>query len=65
MHVNHLGLGTEKDWDLLKVVAENDWILVTNNAIEFRGRYRDIVGRKPNSGQGKITPADCRLCGVR
>ena len=42
MHVNHLGLRTETDWDLLKVVAERDWVLVTNNAIEFRGRYREI-----------------------
>lgn len=36
-HVNHLGLRTEIDWDLLKVVAEQDWVLVINNAIEFRG----------------------------
>jgi predicted nuclease of predicted toxin-antitoxin system len=42
MHVNYLGLRTETDWDLLKVIAEQDWVLVTNNAIEFRGRYRDI-----------------------
>ena len=42
MHVNHLGLRTETDWDLLKVIARDDWILVTNNAIEFRGRYREI-----------------------
>jgi predicted nuclease of predicted toxin-antitoxin system len=42
MHVNHLGLRTETDWELLKVIAEQDWILVTNNAIEFRGRYRDL-----------------------
>ena len=42
MHVNHLGLRTETDWDLLKVVAQQDWLLVTNNAIEFRGRYREI-----------------------
>lgn len=42
MHVNHLGLRTETDWDLLKVIAEQDWVLVTNNAIEFRGRYRRI-----------------------
>ena len=42
MHVNHLGLRTEKDWDLLRVVAEGDWVLVTNNAIEFRGRYHHI-----------------------
>jgi predicted nuclease of predicted toxin-antitoxin system len=42
MHVNHRGLRTETDWDLLKIIAEQDWVLVTNNAIEFRGRYRDI-----------------------
>ena len=42
MHVNHLGLRTETDWDLLKIIAEQDWVLVTNNAIEFRGRYREI-----------------------
>ncbi len=42
MHVNHLGLRTEKDWDLLKIVENDDWVLVTNNAIEFRGRYRRI-----------------------
>jgi predicted nuclease of predicted toxin-antitoxin system len=42
MHVNHLGLRTDTDWDLLKVIAEQDWVLVTNNAIEFRGRYREI-----------------------
>lgn len=41
-HVNHLGLHTETDWDLLRVVAAQDWVLVTNNAIEFRGRYRAI-----------------------
>lgn len=42
MHVNHLGLRTEADWSLLEVVVEQDWVLVTNNAIEFRGRYWEI-----------------------
>jgi hypothetical protein len=42
MHVNHLGVRTNTDWDLLKVIAKQDWVLVTNNAIEFRGRYRAI-----------------------
>jgi predicted nuclease of predicted toxin-antitoxin system len=42
MHVNHLGLRSETDWDLLKMVAAGDWVLVINNAIEFRGRYRRI-----------------------
>ncbi len=42
MHVNHIGLRTEKDWELLNVIAEADWVFVTNNAIEFRGRYHRI-----------------------
>lgn len=42
MHVNHLGLRTESDWELLKVVADEDWTLVTNNAIEFRRRYERV-----------------------
>jgi predicted nuclease of predicted toxin-antitoxin system len=41
-HINHYGLRRARDWDILKIVAEEDWILVTNNAIEFRGRYRKI-----------------------
>ena len=43
MHVNHLGLRTETDWELLKVIVAQEWVLVTNNAIEFRGRYRAIA----------------------
>ena len=42
VHVNHLGMRTQSDWELLAIVAEQDWILVTNKAIEFRGRYREI-----------------------
>jgi predicted nuclease of predicted toxin-antitoxin system len=41
-HINHYGLHKSKDWDILKVVAEEDWILVTNNAFEFRGRYQRL-----------------------
>ena len=41
-HINHYGLRKSKDWDILKVVAEEDWILVTNNAVEFRGRYQRL-----------------------
>ncbi len=33
MHVNHLGLRTDTDWDLLKVIAEQDWVLVTNKGL--------------------------------
>lgn len=41
-HINHYGLRRSKDWDILKIVAEEDWILVTNNAFEFRGRYQRL-----------------------
>ena len=41
-HVNHYGLRQSTDWDILKIVAEEDWILVTNNAIEFRGRFQKL-----------------------
>lgn len=41
-HINHYGLRQWKDWDILKIVTEEDWILVTNNAFEFRGRYQKL-----------------------
>lgn len=41
-HINHYGLRKSKDWDILTIVAEEDWILVTNNAFEFRGRYQRL-----------------------
>lgn len=42
-HVIHLGLGEWKDWSILEVVRRDRWVLVTNNAIEFRSRYRAIT----------------------
>lgn len=42
-HVNHRGLHQAKDWEILRVVAEEEWTLVTNNAIEFRGRFRKLA----------------------
>ena len=41
-HVVHLGLREWKDWNILEVIERNGWILVTNNAVEFRSRYRRI-----------------------
>jgi predicted nuclease of predicted toxin-antitoxin system len=41
-HVVHLGLGEWEDWNILEVVEEHGWVLVTNNAVEFRSRYRAI-----------------------
>lgn len=42
-HVAHHGFHTWKDWSLMEEVAKSDWVLVTNNAVEFRGRYRQIA----------------------
>jgi predicted nuclease of predicted toxin-antitoxin system len=39
-HVVHYGLGAWKDWNILEVVKNGGWVLVTNNAIEFRSRFR-------------------------
>ena len=41
-HVAHAGFHTWKDWSLLEEIAKSDWVLVTNNAVEFRGRYRQV-----------------------
>jgi hypothetical protein len=40
MHVRDIGLLSEKDWDLLERISNEDWTLVTNNVEEFRTRYR-------------------------
>jgi predicted nuclease of predicted toxin-antitoxin system len=42
IHVIHLGLGEWKDWDILEIVQKGNWILETNNAVEFRSRYRAL-----------------------
>jgi predicted nuclease of predicted toxin-antitoxin system len=41
-HVNHHGLHQSKDWEIIKVLVEQDLVLVTNNAIEFRGRFERL-----------------------
>jgi predicted nuclease of predicted toxin-antitoxin system len=41
-HVIHLGLGERRDWSILDIVQKYGWVLVTNNAVEFRSRYRAI-----------------------
>jgi hypothetical protein len=42
-HVNHLGLVSIKDWDLVDTIVDGNWTLVTNNAIEWRGRYQSTA----------------------
>jgi hypothetical protein len=43
IHVVHLELASERDWDLLTIVRDGDWTLVTNNAMEFHRRYARMV----------------------
>jgi len=34
-HVNHLGLGGSKDWQLMAVIRRQDYTFVTNNRSDF------------------------------
>lgn len=36
-HVRWIGQGGAKDWELLPVILEADWVFVTKNAYDFRG----------------------------
>jgi predicted nuclease of predicted toxin-antitoxin system len=42
-HVNHLGLGSSKDWNLISLVIEQDYTLVTNNRSDFLALYEKQV----------------------
>ena len=39
-HVNYLGLGSSKDWELMAVVLEQDYTFVTNNRADFLTLYQ-------------------------
>lgn len=38
-HVNDLGLGSSKDWELMAIVVEKDYTFVTNNRSDFLTLY--------------------------
>jgi hypothetical protein len=38
-HVAHVGLAGWKDWNVVRYAGEGDFILVTNNASDFRQLY--------------------------
>lgn len=38
-HVTRIGLTSEADWDLVRLVIERDFTFVTNNAADFRRLY--------------------------
>lgn len=38
-HVNYLGLGSSKDWDLMRLILDRDYTFVTNNRTDFLALY--------------------------
>lgn len=38
-HVNYLGLGGSKDWQLLRLIREREYTFVTNNGSDFLALY--------------------------
>jgi len=53
-HVNYLGKGGYKDWQLKSTILDGDWTFVTNNSIDFRGSVS-----KPGS-TGEYDKPRCR-----
>jgi predicted nuclease of predicted toxin-antitoxin system len=39
-HVNYLGLGSSKDWELMSIVMEQSYTFVTNNRSDFLSLYQ-------------------------
>jgi predicted nuclease of predicted toxin-antitoxin system len=40
-HVAHVGKAGWRDWNVLRYACDNDMVLVTNNAADFRKLYAD------------------------
>jgi len=36
-HVRWIGKGQWKDWNLMPVILDGDWVFVTKNSVDFRG----------------------------
>lgn len=53
-HVNYLGLGSSKDWQLMATIRAQDYTFVTNNRSDFLARH----GREPlHAGMIIIVPS--------
>lgn len=39
MHVTWLGMASRKDWSIVRRAVEDEFVLVTNNAMDFRALY--------------------------
>ena len=42
LHVNHLGLAGQKDWQLKTTILDGDWTFITNNGVDFRGSVKKL-----------------------
>jgi predicted nuclease of predicted toxin-antitoxin system len=40
-HVVWIGKAGLKDWELKKIIVDDDWTFVTNNSVDFRGRSEE------------------------
>lgn len=52
-HVRWIGKGGAKDWELLPVILEGDWVFVTKNAYDFRGPS-DAPGAKGEYAKAEL-----------
>jgi predicted nuclease of predicted toxin-antitoxin system len=52
-HVNYLGLGSSKDWELMTLILDQDYTFVTNNRSYFLKLYR---GAQLHAGLVVIVP---------
>lgn len=56
-HVAHVGKAGWKDWNVARYASDGDFVLVTNNAVDFRRLYRSralhagLVILNPNVGR--------------
>ena len=52
-HVCWIGKAGAKDWDLLPVILDGDWILVTKNSYDFRGPA-DAAGARGHYAKAEL-----------
>lgn len=73
-HVNYLGLGSSKDWQLMSVVLKEDYTFVTNNRSDFLALYDQeslhaglmiVVPNVPPSRQRELFDAALKHIGKR
>ena len=57
-HVNYLGLGGLKDWQLMGTIRQQDYTFVTNNRSDFLALH----GREPLLVSGEV---QCNLATLR